>query len=311
MTDLLTLEAQMAAAAAAAQNTPPKDADVTYTGTGVGPTWGNVWEWVQARSRKVRDDVEALVGNNGRAITNEIETYTAVMLQAVSGFISDLQADALASIKESYDILMYVKEVDDQVQLIDAQTGRLVGDNYELREAIIPAMFQELADLRQLIRQQALVTEGEMQDWTRDNVTIPLMSEIQYVDDQTQQRELVLAQQGFRYTDQKQAEEVWQRTAAVILLQNQLNVVEKEIQECSQPMCETMGPKTDLGKFLKLLNVAAGTALLAELATLDADGIQALLRGLQHLASGVIDDIGAIFTGGETVGEALGGIVGL
>jgi hypothetical protein len=95
------------------------------------------------------------------------------------------------------------------------------------------------------------------------------------------------------------------RLAAVGALAASITTALTWIEECGAPMCESFGPKTDLGKFLKLLNVAADAALLAELASLDCAGIEKLLAGLVKVSGGVIDDLDAMFTGTETLGGVL------
>lgn len=309
-TDIAALQAALAAEGATA--VPPRDPDVAYSGGGDIGQWSDVWDEINRRAAKVVADTEAVTGKFGPAITTEIKTFLGITLQMISTYINNLQTQLWDGINFMGETVQHnVTALDDQIQLLDAQTGRLVGDNYELREVILPALFGQLAQLRQDIAVTKLQTEAELQDWTRTDVVIPLLQTIYAQDEELRQNALLLAQQQFQYTDQKHAEQTWERVAAVLLLQNQLNVIETEFDECVNDMCQTMGPKTDLGKFLKALQIAGSVALLAELANLDRDGIDSLLQGLVHVAGGVIDDIGSIFTGGETVGEALGGAIGL
>lgn len=307
MTSQTLIDLQAALAAGATGNIPPPGPDTPLTGQGLGPAWSNVYDWIMAKAGRITRDVEAVTGKIGPAITTEIRGYIGWLLQAVSTYINDLEDQLLANGNAIFNALYtYASQLDAELQKIDQATAHLVGNDYELRQVILPALFQQVAQLGQRLDQERLVIEGQMQQWTQDNVTVPLLQQMQYIDDQTKQRELVLAQQQFHYTDQKFNEEEWLRIAAIQSLSNQLLILELEQINCGQPMCETMGPKTDLGKFLKALSLVGDAALLAELANLNRGGIESLLRGLQHLASGVIDDIGAIFSSGETVGQAIG-----
>jgi hypothetical protein len=76
---------------------------------------------------------------------------------------------------------------------------------------------------------------------------------------------------------------------AVAAMQSQLGALQTESDECTKPMCDTMGPKTDLGKLLKGINIAKWLALLAFAETVD-------IKTLEHiavLAAGVEGDVGS------------------
>lgn len=66
--------------------------------------------------------------------------------------------------------------------------------------------------------------------------------------------------------------------AAATLIGKQALTMAKQAKQweddCGEPMCQTMGPKTDLGKLLKRTNVAAILALLAAIAALDPDTVE-------------------------------------
>jgi len=59
-------------------------------------------------------------------------------------------------------------------------------------------------------------------------------------------------------------------------VKTQLAKINEEIDTCVIPMCDTMGPKTDLGKLLKGLKVAKWLAIFAALETIDVKDLEAL-----------------------------------
>lgn len=76
--------------------------------------------------------------------------------------------------------------------------------------------------------------------------------------------------------------------------------------ECGQPMCDTMGPKTDLGKLLKMIQAGALLAMLAELAGADFEDVENVITTVARTVGGVIGQAEELFVeGGETLGGTL------
>lgn len=76
---------------------------------------------------------------------------------------------------------------------------------------------------------------------------------------------------------------------AVAALQRQVGQLQTMNDTCVEPMCETMGPATDLGKLLKSISWAKWLALLAFLETVD-------IKEFEHiavLAAGTEGEVGA------------------
>lgn len=88
-----------------------------------------------------------------------------------------------------------------------------------------------------------------------------------------------------------------------------LGKVETEVTECVKPMCDTLGPKTDLGKLLKAFKFAEWAAIIASLASLRADGLEGLLSDVEAWSQTAIREFESAFlTGGKTLGETITGI---
>lgn len=297
-TALQEWEAAQAAAAATAA-VPHRGPDITLPGIGPEATWNDVYTWIEANSRRVRDDVEAQLGTDGAFISLEIQTYIGSVLKAVSTYVNNLYDAMLANTNA---IWQYAIDTDNyqqaQLDRLNTITTNLVTSNYETREQIIPALFQQIVNLEEEVKQRDLIIEGQMQQWTEDNVYRPLFDQMQLLDQQTRERELVIAQQEYQYSQQQVQQEEWQRIAAVLFLQQQVDVILSHFETCVNDMCATMGPSTPLGKFLKALALASDAALIYELANLDQHGIEGLLRSFQSLSGGIIDKFDQLFLGG-------------
>lgn len=63
----------------------------------------------------------------------------------------------------------------------------------------------------------------------------------------------------------------------------------KEAEECTEPMCETVGPKSDWGKLLKRFSPAAFWLLLAELAREDPHALETAAEDLASVLGPVLE----------------------
>lgn len=292
------LEAIIASAGATAQ-VPKRGPDVPVPGLGPDATWPDFWNYIIANSAQVQRDVEAQLGTDGAFISLEIQTYIASLLKVTSTYINNLYDTIVDTVTNVFEIgSINYQNIDARLTAIEQTTGNLVTSNYETREQIIPALFTQIAHLEQEMQQRDLIAAASLQQWALDNIYRPLQQQTELIEEDTRHRELVIAQQLQTETKQQVQQEEQERIAAFLLLQQSVRLLQTEEEECTKPMCETMGPKTDLGKFLKALSIASGAALFLELANLDEQGLENLIRGFQHLAGGAIDTFDDVFLGG-------------
>lgn len=89
-----------------------------------------------------------------------------------------------------------------------------------------------------------------------------------------------------------------------------ISVVESWVNDCGEPMCEQMGPKTDWSKLLKVLNVAGMLALLTSVGTLTESQLEQLAANVATIgadpASAFVD---AFVTEGDTLAAAIAAAV--
>jgi hypothetical protein len=96
--------------------------------------------------------------------------------------------------------------------------------------------------------------------------------------------------------------EALRRAAAIAAVAAGVAAIAKWIDDCGEPMCQNLGPKTDLGKLLKGLKVAAEVAALGALLQMDANDLARLIHALTARLGAVVGDIETFLgPGGETV----------
>lgn len=147
-------------------------------------------------------------------------------------------------------------------------------------------------------------TARGLKTWTIDHVSRPLTDRLDT------HAAAIQDLQGAVHNNALRVEAVAGGLAGLGLLvhqmQGQLNKVLTETEECTQPMCETVGPKSDWGKLLKKFAPAAIWALLAELAALHPDAVEAASEDLAHALGPVLERFAEAWIGvlpGGTGGE--------
>jgi hypothetical protein len=138
-------------------------------------------------------------------------------------------------------------------------------------------------------------TKLDLQRWTVSQVAAPIYHKIDA--NMAQTVRLVGRAETVAHDDARQqiGVAVAPLLATVLAIQTQVGALQQESDECTKPMCATMGPKTDLGRLLAGLKVAKWLAILAALETID-------VKDLERLAATVAGTEAAI---GTWVGERI------
>lgn len=279
---------------------------IQYAGTAEHAVWDNVFGWVKGTAK----GFYSLVGGGAAVVADQVEqvveAWAGQLLKSLSGFINELAdfaADGLNAVlgigADAVGLLLT------DVLNIEDLFGTLEGLVANIADAIIPALLGEIIRIGGSIEPRILDGLAGVETWAIDNLYHPLLHDLITTAGDLYDAIDTAVGNVMDEIESAVASEALARVLAVAGLATALATITTWVEECGAPMCDTIGPKTDLGKFLKGLSLVGNAALLAELATLDADGIESLLRGLQALSRGVIDDLGAIFTGGETIGGAI------
>lgn len=279
---------------------------IRYLGEGEHAVWDNVFSWVTGSAKKFLGLEGAGLSALEALVLPIVETYVGQLLQAGSGFWNDISDFAATGIEAAIDfadeglrrLLRDVLGIEDWVSGLQTLLG-LVAD------VAIPALLGEIIRIGGSIDARILGALAGVEAWAIDNIYNPLLEDVVRTAGDLYDAIQATAEWVVAEAEGLVSAETLARIAAIGALAASVAALAEWVAECGAPMCDTFGPKTDLGKFLKALNIAGTAALLAELAALDADGIETLLRGMQALAGGVVDDFEAIFTGGETIGSAI------
>lgn len=126
-----------------------------------------------------------------------------------------------------------------------------------------------------------------LQQWTISHVAKPLSDRLDT------QMSLIDQQRRAININNGDIAKVAGSVAALGLLVHQLqpaiNKLLTEAEQCTEPMCETVGPKSDWGKLLKKFGPAAIWALLAEMAALHPDEVERVSESLAHSLGPVLE----------------------
>lgn len=284
---------------------------VPLVGKGLENTWDAVWGWAQ-------DTADTLFGAPPGVsyvtiddVVHIARAYAGSAIKAMSGFVDDAAEigfaamDATAGFVESF-VPSYVNTI---IGIYSA-LGRLGGDITAIQDAEIPAILHEIGRVAATVNPAAAFAAGVAESWAVDNIFAPLMETIWRAAGNAHDETVAAAQSAKSYADGLVHNEALTRAAEVGALAAAVRALQGFQDDCSEPMCNVMGPKTDLGKWLKALNIAATAALLAELANLDEAGVESLVRGLASLSNGIVGDFERLFVGGgDTIAQTVGGLL--
>lgn len=134
-----------------------------------------------------------------------------------------------------------------------------------------------------------------LQQWVISHVARPLndsITNLQQLSDQ--QRQLI-------HTNGLHIDSIVEVLAPAVALlhqmEPQLAKVLTETEQCTEPMCEVVGPKTPWGQLLKKFAPAAIWALLTELAALHPDEVEKAAEGLAHALGPVLEKFAEAWIG--------------
>lgn len=279
--------------------------------------WDDVYQWGKST-------LENLLGFGGQAasvtfqdVQNIVEVAMSVQQTIVANFVAQLENwvnDGVAHLQEAivglgqYTLTELLKVYDSLIGLSQAMVSALQQE--------VAALQQQIAQVEQNLTNILEMTVSNLENWVRTDIALPIMQALQELDLKTQMEMQSILAQAETYADGLLNAKLATLLPAIAALQQAVQKLQTESDECTQPMCDTMGPKTDLGKALKalegLLGVLAGFAVaglteadLERLANMLATGIttpaEDLLSGfvargetVGHAASAVIADIGNV-----------------
>lgn len=283
---------------------PVTDPFVTYSGAGVNPTWGDVYQWQQQTTHAQTPDVPQPSPISGAQVQHAIDVASGQTIKAIGGMINnavDLQtlaADVLA--QRIVDTQNVIGALTDNQALTNAQL-------HQILDLVVNGSLPQLwAEVNRLHAQIIGTAEGVLkvaQVWATDNIYKPLEEQL------GQEKVNRIAQvdsveTGLAGNVERIVGTMGLASAAeVTRIAAQVATLAQESADCTQPMCDTMGPKTNLGKLLKALSLASEAAFIAELLAMNESDLVAFLQTVFGKVATVIDAVETSFlSGGETIG---------
>lgn len=293
---------------------PPVPVDVPvagpvlhFIGEGERAIWNDVWGWIKGESKSFADQIVAVEQRIGTAVVNVIEGYVGNELKAFSGFINrsfDYAQSGLESI--NFWTSDALSTVFGDVQGITAGLTELENIVGAIEQHVIPGVFQDLLGRIEGVYADLVGGIDLVKSWAIDNIYDPLTGELGRLERDTVIELERVAADARSYADQLVHNETLARIAAIAGLAAAVDALVVEAETCTTPMCDTMGPNTDLGKLLKGLALATDAAFVAELLRMDERQLAALIQTVvSHFAS-LVGDFEQFFGGG---GETVGGLI--
>lgn len=280
---------------------------IQYLSRAEHAVWDDVWGWVKGSAEKVYQIGGQVVSKAVAEAVPVVEAFVGQELKAISGFINDVYDFASAGIN---DAIAFATSIEGAIYADLANAwitiATIGGQVDQILTGDLASILEEIARISGSIEPRILDGLANVETWAIDNLYHPLLTDIvttagEIYDTIDRTAEWVTAEIESQLKVERLA-----RIAAITGIFAEVITLAKWVEECGAPMCESIGPKTDLGKLFKALSVAEGALLLTQLANLDEAGINSLLRGLSSLAEGVVGDFETFFVGGgDTIGETL------
>lgn len=283
---------------------------IKFIGEGEHAIWDNVFGWVKHTAGNLASDIKSIETTVANAVLNTVETWVGQTIQALSGFINQA-FDFTAEI--GYDLFSGAVDLAgytfDEIDGLWSEVLDILANVAGIDNIVIPGLeglIQELANATGNLVDEAV---RGLQRWAIDNIYHPLLVDL-------------VQTAGWLETDihdgltrvLAEAEalvhsEAVARAAAIAGVAAAAAAITSWVDDCGEPMCQVIGPKTDLGKWLKALSLAESAALLAELANAKESDVENAVRGIAAMSTGIVDQINTMFvTGGATVGETVAGL---
>lgn len=286
---------------------PEADPTVQYPGQGAVALWNDVWHYSKS--------ILSYFGRHGPSVAyittdnlnQAIDDTLRASINSLSGFIN--QAAQLAVDAQNWagmELDALSANIGAIYQYFDNRITALEHGAWAVERLALPSLQAQIDNLRHDMglgfQYNSLADRG----WAIDNIFRPLTDEIGNV-----ARDIPIWSEGAYerakgYTDQTVGALGLRTLTQLVPLTLAVKALQTESEQCTQPMCETIGPKTDLGKLLKGLQLAAGVALFAELANLDEAKLADLITSIGSKAAALV---GEFETGFVQQGETIGGLI--
>jgi len=275
--------------------------------------WEDVYEVTNGHILAQVGDLNAPVSVTGPQVQHAASVTAGETIKSLSGFINNLSdyttgavnavtQQVNANAEESYAI-----SIDHEARIEHLESVMNFVVSY-----VVPDLQAQIHNLTAAMNAQNAAQGKALQTWSIDHIYDPLNDKIGQVQANATSQVDALRSDVPNIVRQVVPTLGLATAASLAPIAAQVATLTIEDTECVQPMCETMGPNTNLGKLLKALSLAADAALITELLGMKVSDLVTLIQTLAAKFGSVVGEFETFFTDGtETIGETLTNALGL
>lgn len=278
---------------------PVPDPPIIVIGREAHQTWDRVWGFIKHQTKPKIDAMQSLVVRSIQDAVPAIENYVGEELKVLGGYINDIGDFAAISQYVLNNELGQVSEwAYRNLNNLDASLYATLVHVNNIEGAFLPQINEDIARVREAIGNMPSFLIPQLQAWSVGNIFDPLVDDIGRTDAKIRGDVFGL----MAATTSELQGQINGNHAEVLGLLGPLTAalpaIEKWINDCGDPMCQAMGPNTDLGKFLKALQLAGILSLLMEIANMSEADVEARLRELAGDVQHIVGAFESTFVGG-------------
>lgn len=258
-------------------------------------TWDDVFGYIQDAFPTVTPAAQLNLPNVIQAFQKPMERQVhalASYTNLLQDFVKVMGAHTFGNDKALKGAIVKAQHI---IHNIDArQNGTLNG----ITTLALPSLQAQITKANRTAYQLALNALKLAQVWTTEHIYIPLDTKIatERVQRQAAVDKITKVDIPAVHTDllAKLAPVITAAAAAA----KAASAVQQWVDDCGEPMCQSMGPKTNLGKLLKGLNLLADAGLIAEIAALNETKLQELITASASHVGNLLDTFSTTFVDG-------------
>lgn len=237
---------------------------------------------------QLNEAIDAAVGSTIKALSGFINRAAEIGLDAQewSRFGLDAVSANIGAIYQYFD---------DRINALRAQV-------HALETLVIPSLQAQILQIQHDLGPMFEFNSAADRQWSVDHIFNPLTDALGQV-----AAEIPIFSEGAYerakvYTDDAVNALGLHTLEALVPLTVAVQALQTADEQCTQPMCDTIGPKTDLGKLLKGLKVAAELAALTAFLNMDSNDLAQFIHTITTRLAAIVGDVEQFLgPGGETV----------
>lgn len=282
---------------------PPDDPTVNYPGSGAVQLWSDVYHFGTSIVHYFGRHSGAVSYVTSTSLDEAVDSAVGATIKSLSGFINRAaQIGVSAQEWASMELDAMSANIGAIYQYFDDRVGRLESFERTMLDWFLPGIDARLNQLNAERFTDAAFNSAADRQWAVDHIFRPLQENIGAVESQIPVWSEGAYQRATQYTNDAVNHLGLNVLAGLAPLTAAVAALQTESEDCVQPMCETIGPKTDLGKLLKGLKLGAEIAALGAILNMTEGDLANLIGAVTSHLSGLVGDVEQfIQPGGETV----------